>query len=212
MKVNGFKSQRGYRIPRAYLGTPAVVAANTLDQQFNPTHPNQLWVANITYIRTYEGQLYLSVEIELFSCLVIGQSMKSKITTNLVLDAFLIALWRRNLKNKVLIHPDKGSQYSSHEWQTFLKHHNLESSMSKRRNCHDNAVAERFFQLLQKRGSRRKYVLRTEAMSDIFEYIEIFYNSKCRYDSNGQRSLLDYEKAHQKMVTCVQNFGDYSYI
>ncbi|MCO8066043.1 IS3 family transposase [Acinetobacter schindleri] len=204
MKANGLKSQRGYRKPRAHAGTPAVVAANTLDRQFNPTHPNQLWVTDITYIRTHEGWLYLAVVIDLFSRLVVGWSMKSRITTDLVLDALLMALWRRNPRNKVLIHSDQGSQYTSHEWQTFLKHHNLESSMSRRGNCHDNAVAESFFQLLKRERIRKKiYASRSEARSDIFEYIEMFYNSKRRHGSNGQRSPLDYEKSHQKMVICV---------
>ncbi|RZG77587.1 IS3 family transposase [Acinetobacter venetianus] len=204
MKANGLKSQRGYRKPRVYAGTPAVIAANTLDRQFNPTHPNQLWVTDITYIRTHEGWLYLAVVIDLFSRIVVGWSMKSRITTDLVLDALLMALWRRNPKNKVLIHSDQGSQYTSYEWQTFLKHHNLESSMSRRGNCHDNAVAESFFQLLKRERIKKKiYTSRTEARSDIFEYIEMFYNSKRRHGSNGQRSPLDYEKAHQKMVICV---------
>ncbi|WOE30747.1 MULTISPECIES: IS3 family transposase [unclassified Acinetobacter] len=204
MKADGLKSQRGYRKPRAHAGTPAVIAANSLNRQFNPTQPNQLWVTDITYIRTHEGWLYLAVVIDLFSRLVVGWSMKSRITTDLVLDALLMALWRRNPKNKVLIHSDQGSQYTSHEWQTFLKHHNLESSMSRRGNCHDNAVAESFFQLLKRERIKKKiYVTRTEARSDIFEYIEMFYNSKRRHGSNGQRSPLDYEKAHQKMVMCV---------
>ena len=199
MKADGLKSQRGYRKPRAHVGTPSVIAANTLDRQFNPTHPNQLWVTDITYIRTHEGWLYLAVVIDLFSRLVVGWSMKSRITTDLVLDALLMALWRRNPKNKVLIHSDQGSQYTSHEWQTFLKHHNLESSMSRRGNCHDNAVAESFFQLLKRERIKRKiYSSSTEARSDIFEYIEMFYNSKRRHGSNGQRSPLDYEKANQK--------------
>ena len=204
MKANGLKSQRGYRKPRAHAGTPSVVAANTLDRQFNPTHPNQLWVTDITYVRTHEGWLYLAVVIDLFSRLVVGWSMKSRITTDLVLDALLMALWRRNPKSKVLIHSDQGSQYTSHEWQTFLKHHNLESSMSRRGNCHDNAVAESFFQLLKRERIKKKiYASRTEARSDIFEYIEMFYNTKRRHGSNGQRSTLDYEKKKKKMVTCV---------
>ncbi|WP_436873071.1 IS3 family transposase [Acinetobacter haemolyticus] len=204
MKANGLKSQRGYRKPRNYAGIPAVIAANTLDRQFNPTHPNQLWVTDITYIRTHEGWLYLAVVIDLFSRLVIGWSMKSRITTDLVLDALLMALWRRNPKNKVLIHSDQGSQYTSHEWQTFLKHHNLESSMSRRGNCHDNAVAESFFQLLKRERIKKKiYSNRSEARTDIFEYIEMFYNSKRRHGSNGQRSPLDYEKAHFNRAMCV---------
>ena len=115
MKADGLKSQRGYRKSRVYTGTSAVVAENTLDRQFNPTHPNQLWVIDITYICTHEGWLYLAVVIDLFSRLVGGWSMKSRMTTDLVLDALLMALWRRKPK-KVLIHSDQGSQYTSHEW------------------------------------------------------------------------------------------------
>ena len=122
VKAHGLKSQRGYRRPRTSAGTPAIVAANTLDRQFNPTQPNQLWVTDITYICSHEGWLYLAVFIDLFSRLVVGWSMKSRITTDLVLDALLMALWRRKPQNKVLIHLDQGSQYTSHEWQTFLKH------------------------------------------------------------------------------------------
>ncbi|WHP06690.1 IS3 family transposase [Acinetobacter corruptisaponis] len=204
MKANGLKSQRGYRKPRVHAGIPSVVAANTLDRQFNPAHPNRLWVTDITYIRTHEGWLYLAVVIDLFSRLVVGWSMKSRMTTELVLDALLMALWRRKPENKVLIHSDQGSQYTSYEWRTFLEHHNLESSMSRRGNCHDNAVAESFFQLLKREKIKKKiYSSRAEARSDIFEYIEMFYNSKRRHGSNGQRSPLDYEKTHQKMVICV---------
>ena len=204
MKANGLKSQRGYRKPRSYAGTPSVIAANTLARQFNPIEPNQSWVTDITYIRTHEGWLYLAVVIDLFSRLVVGWSMKSRIATDLILDALLMALLRRNPKNKVLIHSDQGSQYTSHEWQTFLKHHNLESSMSRRGNCHDNAVAESFFQLLKRERIKKKiYLSRDEAKSDIFEYIEMFYNSKRRHGSIGQRSPLEYEKNHQQMVMCV---------
>ena len=204
MKADGLKSQRGYRKPRSYAGMPSIVSKNTLDRQFNPTQPNQRWVTDITYIRTHEGWLYLAVVIDLFSRLVVGWSIKSRITTGLVLDALLMALWRRKPQNKVLIHSDQGSQYTSHEWQAFLKQHNLECSMSRRGNCHDNAVAESFFQLLKRERIKKKiYVSRSEARADIFEYIEMFYNSKRRHSSNGQRSPLDYEKAHQKMVMCV---------
>jgi putative transposase len=104
-------------------------------------------VTDITYIRIHEGWLYLAVVIDLFSRLVVDWSMKSRIATELFLDALLMTLWRRITKNKVLFHFDQGNQYTSHEWQTFLKHHNLESSMSCRSNCHDNAVVESFFQL-----------------------------------------------------------------
>lgn len=204
MKEKGLKSQRGYRKPRIHSGVPSIVAVNSLDRQFNPTQPNQRWVTDITYIRTQEGWLYLAVVIDLFSRRVVGWSMNARITTDLVLDALLMALWRRKPHNKVLIHSDQGSQYTSYEWQTFLESHNLECSMSRRGNCHDNAVAESFFQLLKRERIKRKiYANRAEARSDIFEYIEMFYNPKRRHGFNGQRSPVDYENVHQKMAMSV---------
>jgi putative transposase len=171
MKTNGLKSQRGYRKPRSQASTPSVIAANTLARQFNPIEPNQSWVTDITYIRTHEGWLYLAVVIDLFSRLVVGWSMKSRITTDLVLDALLMALWRRKPQNKVLIHSDQGSQYTSHEWQTFLKQHNLECSMSRRGNCHDNAVAESFFKILKSElVFHREYKTHIKAKMEIFEF------------------------------------------
>lgn len=204
MKACGLKSQRGYRKPRVRSGTTSIIADNTLDRQFNPIQPNQRWVTDITYIRTHEGWLYLSVVIDLFSRLVVGWSMNSKMTTDLALNALLMALWRRSPNNTVLIHSDQGSQFTSKEWQEFLQYHNLESSMSRRGNCHDNAVAESFFQLLKREKIKRRiYSTRAEAQSDIFEYIEMFYNSKRRHSSNGQLSPVDYEKVHHEMKACV---------
>ncbi|TOG83431.1 IS3 family transposase, partial [Vibrio parahaemolyticus] len=101
-------------------------------------------VTDITYIKTHEGWLYLAVVVDLFSRRVIGWSMKSRITKELVLDALLMAIWCRSPSQKVLVHSDQGSQYTSHDWNKFLKQHGLEASMSRRGNCHDNAVAESF--------------------------------------------------------------------
>jgi len=204
MRHEGLKSQRGYRKPRYSKGYEPIVHDNKLDRQFSPAKPNQAWVTDITYIRTHEGWLYLAVVIDLFSRLVVGWSMKSRITKELVLDALLMAVWRRSPQDKVLVHSDQGSQYTSHEWQAFLVQHGLQSSMSRKGNCHDNAVAESFFQLLKRERVKRKiYSTRDEARSDIFEYIEMFYNVKRRHGFNGQRSPVDYEKLHQQMTMCV---------
>ena len=99
-------------------------------------------MTDITYIRTHEGWLYLAVVVDLFSRKVIGWSMQPRMTKEIVLNALLMAVWRRNPQKQVLVHSDQGSQYTSHEWQSFLKSHGLEGSMSRRCNCHDNAVAE----------------------------------------------------------------------
>ncbi len=147
MKRIGIKAQVGYRSPRARKGKASIVSPNRLQRQFNPDAPDERWVTDITYIRTHEGWLYLAVVVDLFSRKIIGWSMQSRMTKDIVLNALLVAVWRRNPQKQVLVHSDQGSQYTSHEWQSFLKSHGLEGSMSRRGNCHDNAVAESFFQL-----------------------------------------------------------------
>jgi len=132
------KAQIGYkRRPGYYGGKPAIVANNTLNRQFDVSVPDQFWVTDITYIKTYEGWLYLSVVIDLFSRKVVGWSMQSRMTTELALQSLLMAVWRRKPKSKVLVHSDQGSQFTSREWQSFLRQHNLEASMSRRGNCYD---------------------------------------------------------------------------
>jgi transposase InsO family protein len=151
-------------------------------------------LTDITYIRTHEGWSYLSVVIDLFSRRVVGWSMQSRMTTDLALQALLSAVWRRKPKTKVMIHSDQGSQFSSKEWQSFLGKHNLDASMSRRGNRHDNAVAEGFFQLLKReRIRRRTYVTRNAARQDVFDYIEMFYNPNRKHTNNGMLSPVDYE-------------------
>ena len=114
---------------------------------------------------------------------------------DLVLSALLMAVWRRKPISKVIIHSDQGSQFTSLEWQAFLKTHNLEASMSRRGNCYDNAVAESFFHLLKSERIRRKiYATREEARQDVFDYIEMFYNSKRKHGRNGMLSPIDFER------------------
>ncbi|EKM9043128.1 IS3 family transposase, partial [Enterobacter hormaechei] len=197
MKRVGIKAQVGYRSPRARKGEASIVSPNRLQRQFNPDAPDERWVTDITYIRTHEGWLYLAVVVDLFSRKIIGWSMQSRMTKDIVLNALLMAVWRRNPEKQVLVHSDQGSQYTSHEWQSFLKSHGLEGSMSRRGNCHDNAVAESFFQLLKRERIKKKiYGTREEARSDIFDYIEMFYNSKRRHGSSEQMSPTEYENQY----------------
>ena len=198
----GILAQVGYkRRPGSDMaGKPAVVASNTLDRQFEVEAPDKVWVTDITYIKTHEGWLYLSVVIDLFSRRVVGWSAQPRMTTDLALQALLAAVWRRKPKTKVMIHSDQGSQFTSREWQLFLSQHNLEASMSRRGNCHDNAVAESFFQLLKReRIRRRTYLTREAARQDVFEYIEMFYNPKRKHTNNGMLSPVDFEVWQQKL-------------
>jgi hypothetical protein len=155
---------------------------------------------DITYIKTHEGWLYLSVVIDLFSWRVVGWSAHLRMTTDLALQALLAAVWRPKRRAKVMIHSDQGSQFTSRKWQLFLGQHNLEASMSRRGDRHDKAVAERFFRLLKReRIRRRTYLTREAARQDVFDYIEMFYNPKRKHTNNGMLSPVDFETRQQKL-------------
>lgn len=187
-------SVRGYRRPRYRAGKPAVVSPNRLSQQFNVVRPDMSWVTDITQIRTYEGWLYVAVVIDLFSRVVVGWSMKSTMRTELVLDAMLMAKWRRQPKQSVIIHSDQGSQFGSDDFSRWCKENGFVTSMSRRGNCYDNAVAESFFSNLKKeRIKKRIYSTREEARQEVFDYIEVFYNRKRRHSYLDQLSPMAYE-------------------
>ncbi|OEZ65078.1 IS2 transposase TnpB [Janthinobacterium sp. HH103] len=205
MRSAGIRSQTGYA-KRKYKrgGAPSLVAPNHLQRQFNVEEPNRVWVTDITYIRTYEGWLYLAVVLDLFSRQVVGWSMSSRIDREVAMNALLMAVWRRQPKNTVMVHSDQGSQFSSYDWRDFLDEHNLHQSMSRRGNCHDNAVAESFFQLLKRERIRRKtYGTRDEAKQDVFDYIEMFYNPKRRHSFSNDLSPVEYEKQYFQRLASV---------
>jgi putative transposase len=205
MRTAGLKAQVGYRRPRYRGGKVSIVAPNHLQRKFNVTTPNETWVTDITYIRTHEGWLYLAVVLDLFSRKVIGWSMQPRITKELAIDALLMAVWRRKPASIVTVHSDQGVQYTSHDWQHFLQANGLKASMSRRGNCHDNAVAESFFQLLKReRIKRHVFTTREQARSEIFDYIEMFYNTKRRHGYNNQLSPVEYEKRYKnKTEKCL---------
>lgn len=198
MRAAEIQSQRGYKRKAHYNNSDlATVAPNLLNREFEVTEPNKVWVTDITYIRTYEGWLFLGVVIDLFSRQVVGWSMNDKINTEQVLNALTMACWRRKPKTKVLVHSDQGCQYTSYDWRSMLEANNMIASMSRRGNCHDNACAESFFQLLKRERIRRKiYRTREEGKQDIFNYIELFYNSTRRHGNNNGLSPADYEKKY----------------
>lgn len=151
-------------------------------------------MTDITYIRTYEGWLYLAVILDLFSRKVIGWSMSHRMTRQLALNAFEMAVSRRDMTSEVILHSDQGSQFTSFDWQRALKKHNVIPSMSRRGNCYDNTVAESFFKTLKKECVR-KYIFKTreEKKRKIFEYIEMFYNSKRRHSYLNYLSPNNFE-------------------
>ena len=164
---------------------------NHLSRNFTAAEPDTKWVTDITYIRTGEGWLYLAVVLDLHTRQVIGWSMSHVMDKHLVIQSVLMALWQRKDKQAVVLHSDRGSQYTSHEYQQFLRAHNVVSSMSAVGSCYDNAAAESFFGLLKReRVNRRRYVTRAEARSDVFDYIERFYNRRKQSEMEGARLQL----------------------
>ena len=127
-----------------------------MQRQFTQARPDQAWVTDITYIRTYEGWLYLAIVLDLYSRAVVGWAMQATMTTELALKALMMAVERRRPKNPVIIHSDQGSQFGSDAFTRWCRAHQLEASMSRRGNCHDNAVAESFFSSLKMSGSNDK--------------------------------------------------------
>ena len=181
MRVNNIKALHGYRAPRYARGHTSLLTPNTLQRGFTVQRPNKAWVTDITYVRTWEGWLYLAVVIDLYSRRIVGWSTKPTLARELVLDAILMAVRRRKPK-KALIHSDQGSQFGSDAWRRFCQEHNLEPSMSRRGNCWDNAVAESFFSSLKKeRIKKRIYKNRDIAKAEIYDYIEMFYNRTRRH-------------------------------
>lgn len=181
MKNNSIAAVRGYKKHKSYgRGRPQIVPLNHLNRKFVVNTPNTFrndlsQVTDITYIRTWQGWLYLAVVLDLYSRKVIGWSMKPTLAKGIVLDALLMAVWRRRPNEPVIIHSDQGSQYSSGDWHKLCQKHNLVPSMSRRGNCWDNAVAESFFSSLKKeRIKKRIYKTREMARADIFDYIEMF--------------------------------------
>lgn len=154
---------------------------NHLERDFEAEAHNLKWVTDITYVRTHEGWLYLCVVIDLHSGLVVGWSMSHIQDRQLVVQAVLMVLWQREDRAPVILHSDRGCQFTSDEYQRFLSGHNLICSMSAVGSCADNAAAESFFGVLKReRVNRRQYRTRGEARADIFDYIECFHNPRKR--------------------------------
>ena len=156
------------------------------------------WVTDITYIRTWQGWLYLAVVLDLFSRKVVGWATAPTIHRELVLNAVLLAVRRRRRPRGTLIHSDQGTQYGSDAWRRFCRSNRLEPSMSRKGNCWDNAVAESFFSSLKKERIKRQiYKTRALAHADVANYIDTFYNQSRRHSHLGGVSPEQFEAAHK---------------
>lgn len=175
-----------YKVTTTTSNHKLKVFDNLLQRNFKVAKPNQVFVSDITYIRTKEGWLYLATVIDLFSRKVVGYHMSSRMTKDLVIVALQKALKARAYPKGVIIHSDRGSQYASNEYKNILKKYGLIGSMSKKGDCWDNAVAESFFATLKKEYVHQtEFTTRTQAEIGIFDFIEVWYNNERSHSTLG---------------------------
>ena len=169
------------------------IAENLLDREFAPAAPNQAWCSDITYVWTDEGWLYLAVVLDLFNREIVGWSIKSRMTADIVTDALTMAWFRRRPAPGLIHHSDRGSQYASKAHRSKLSEYGMRCSMSRKANCWDNAPAESFFNRLKnERVHGTRYATREEAIADLFDYIEVFYNRSRRHSTLGYNSPIQF--------------------
>jgi putative transposase len=184
------------------------VADNLLSQEFNPTAMNKAWVADITYIRTGSGWLYLAAVMDLYSRKIVGYSMSNRMTTDLVCTALQIAIHTRQPSAELIMHTDRGSQYCSHQYQDLLLRHGIQCSMSGKGLCYDNAVMERFFlNLKMERVWQQYYANHQEATKAISHYITVFYNQVRLHSTLGYISPYQFEQNTRKLPIDVSDFS-----
>lgn len=196
MKAAGIKAKmvKPFKVTTKVNGNHPVVP-NKLAQDFTAKTPNEKWVADITYIRTVEGWLYLAIVLDLFSRKVVGVAMDKSLDTTLVIQALNQALARRQVGSDLIHHSDKGCQYTSQAFQTLLAQADITCSMSGTGNCFDNAVAESFFHTLKTEHVYfERYQTREQAKISIFEYIEIFYNNQRKHSYLNYLSPVEFER------------------
>lgn len=204
MRQAGLRALHGYRTRRVSVSKPSVIIPNVLQRQFTVTRPNRAWVTDITYIRTWQGWLYLAVVIDLFSRKVVGWATRSTIHRELVLDAVMMAVRHRRPRGTI-IHSDQGTQYGCDAWKRFCRSNHLEPSMSRKGNCWDNAVVESFFGSLKKeRIKKHIYNNRELAVQDIADYIEGFYNRVRRHSHLSGVSPDQFEAAFKRRPRGLQ--------
>ena len=173
------------------------VAPNLLNQEFDVAKPNQVWTADITYISTGEGWMYLGVVMDLYSRKIVGWSMDKRMETSLVTNALQMAMGMRDIKDGLIHHSDRGSQYASNDYQQALQEKKIQVSMSKKACCYDNAVVESFFgSLKQELVYRRRFATRAAARVAVEDYIEVFYNRIRRHSTLGFLSPANFESLY----------------
>ena len=194
-QANLWGRQKGrYRVQTTDSHHDQPVAPNRLAEVPKATAPNQLWVADITYIETQAGWLYLAAVLDLYSRKIVGWAMRERIDTALVLSALSMALLHRQPPAKLLFHSDRGVQYASGDFRQALQAAQLVASMSRKGNCYDNATMESFWSTLKlELVYRGRFATRAQARTQIFDFIEVFYNRQRLHSALNYHSPVDFE-------------------
>lgn len=188
------KTKRRFKVQTTDSNHKLPVAPNLLNQEFIAEEKDQIWLTDITYIKTDQGWFYLAVVLDLYSRRIVGWAMSDGLHRQLVIDALQMAIEARKPLPGLLHHSDRGSQYASADYQAVLTQAKMIGSMSRKGNCYDNAPMESFFGTMkQERIFHRHYAIHDEAKADVFEYIEVFYNRRRRHSALGNRSPVSYE-------------------
>ena len=198
MKRHGIRAKTVRRFVRTTDSNHRMpVAANVLDRDFSPAHPNTAWGRDITYVPTLEGWLFLALVVDLFSRRIVGWAMAATMTSRLVVDALDMAVRQRGVTAGLIAHSDRGSQYASDHYQSELRRRGMVCSMSGVGQCWDNAVVESTFGSLKRELVHHEtYTTREEARASVFEYVEVFYNRIRRHSTLGYVAPAEYERTH----------------
>ena len=195
-RLNDIVAKRRKRfVVTTFSKTTNWIAPNLLNRHFSADTPNSIWVGDVTFISTREGWLYLAVMIDLYSRKVVGWSMSDRNNQTLVLNALHMAIEHRKPKPGLIHHTDRGQLYAAMEYRNTLEQYEMKASMSRKKDCWDNAVAESFFNNLKNElVYYQRYQTRSEARASLFEYIEVFYNKQRLHQTLNYQSPCDYEK------------------
>lgn len=188
------RKRRRYKKPVS-LQRGQALADNILNRKFQVTSKNSVWACDVSYFWTQTGWLHLAIVMDLFSRRIIGWSMSAQIDKELTQNALRMALVNREPKTTLMHHSDQGKEYTNNDYQAMLKQQNMIVSMSRKANCHDNAVVESFFKTIKAELARKiKFKTPQEAKSAIFEYVEVFYNRKRIHSTLGYKSPVEFER------------------
>lgn len=198
MAETGLKARNGKSYK--YFPSPNMfnhVSGNLLQRDFTARKPNEKWVSDITYVRVKGGHVYLAVILDLFSRQIIGWAMDTSMTTDLIIEAFQMAVAKRQVQPGLILHSDRGVQYRSGEYQRQLLDEGIQPSISRKGNCWDNAVVESFFARLKVESLHAEsFRGLDDAYCSVFEYTELFYNNVRRHSTNGYKSPMEYERVY----------------